>query len=393
MLPRNRGAGQGNGYYGEFYYMALDFTHARYYMDYPGYRYSRGPDLLVARAASLDDPSLLRDAMIAVNWLALGVATLALAAWLRRRSCSPWLALLLGLYPGLFVGVQRDLTEPLAYALVAVGVYLFDYGGRHRLFWAAAALGLAGLARQTTLVFPLCLLGSILLSGNREVPVGERMRSNIARATVFGALSIMPFVAYATSLSLWIGSVSNGAVLEWLPFEGLVASRDWELKRQGVVIAFVVIPALILAAAAILALRAGVRRVELAYLLVNVLLFVVMLERLSYGDGYTSAGRVTSGIVLAGALCIPWFPEFGGRARRAVELAMALWIVMLPVIFVYGFGGRGGLGPRARLPSGRRSCPSRRLRCCKCRSGCGSRSGYSDGLCSRPWSGCPWRNS
>ena len=65
----------------------------------------------------------------------------------------------MGLSPGLLLGVQRDLTEPLAYALVAAGVFLFDYGGKRRLLWAGLTFGLAGLARQTTLVFPLCLVG------------------------------------------------------------------------------------------------------------------------------------------------------------------------------------------------------------------------------------------
>jgi hypothetical protein len=338
--PRNRGAGQGNGYDGQFsYYMALDFTHARYYMDYPAYRYSRVLYPLVARVASLDEQHLLPAAMIVVNWLALGVGTLALAAWLRRRSCSPWLALLFGLYPGLLLGVQRDLTEPLAYALAAVGVYVFDFGGRHRLLWAAVVFGLAGLARQTTLVFPLCLIGALLISGDRETPLGERVRSNLGRASAFGALSILPFLGYATFLYLWLGSAATGTGLEWAPFEGLIESREWQLVRQGVVLAFVVVPALILTAAAIGALRAGIRRVELAYLLVNVFLFVVLLERLSYGDGYTSVGRVTSGIVLAGVLCLPWFRDLGRGPTRAFAVSAALWLAMLPVIFVYGFGG------------------------------------------------------
>src|SRR5438094_8299950 len=48
--PRNREAGQGNGYDGQFsYYMALDFTHARYYLDFPAYRYSRLPSAASVR--------------------------------------------------------------------------------------------------------------------------------------------------------------------------------------------------------------------------------------------------------------------------------------------------------------------------------------------------------
>jgi hypothetical protein len=337
--PRNREAKQGNGYDGQFsYYMALDFTNARYYMDYPAYRYSRLLYPVVARAAAFGDRSLLPGAMIAINWLALGGCTLALAAWLRRRLYSPWLALLVGLYPGLLVGVQRDLTEPLAYALVAAGIYLFDYGGQRRLLWAGLVFGLAGLARQTTVVFPLCLVAVVLLSGDRDTPIRERVRSNLIRATAFGVPSILPFVAYSAILYAWLGALAKGVLLESLPFVGLVASRDWELKRQGVVLVSVVAPSLLVAGGAIAALRRGLWRVEFAFLLTNVLLFVVLLNRLPYGDGYTSVGRVTTGVVLAAVLCIPWLDTVSLQARRLLAVSFALWLSMLPVIFVYGFG-------------------------------------------------------
>jgi hypothetical protein len=337
--PRNREAGQGNGYDGQFsYYMALDFTNARYYMDYPAYRYSRLLYPAVVRAVTLGDRDLVPGALIAVNWLAIGGLTLAIAAWLRRRAYPPWLALSVGLSPGLLLGVQRDLTEPLAYALVAAGVYLFDFGGRPRLLWAGLAFGLAGLARQTTVVFPLCLVGAILLSGSR-MPLSARIRSNLAPAAGFGVLSVLPFVVYAAFLYLWIGSIAKGTLLEWVPFSGLAGSRDWELKRQGVVIATVVVPALTFAGLALVALRNGIRRVEFAYLLANVLLFVVLLHRLSYGDGYTSVGRVATGVILAAVLCIPWLWTLGRLAQRALVASFAVWLSMLPVILVYGFGG------------------------------------------------------
>ena len=127
------------------------------------------------------------------------------------------------------------------------------------------------------------------------MPLAARMRSNLASAAGFGALSVLPFVAYVAFLYLWLGSIAKGTLLEWVPFSGLVGSRDWELKRQGVVIATVVVPALMFAGLALVALRNGIRRVEFAYLLANVLLFVVLLHRLSYGDGYTSVGSSRDG--------------------------------------------------------------------------------------------------
>ena len=70
--PRNREAGQGNGYDGQFsYYMALDFTNARYYMDFPAYRYSRVLYPASSRGRSaLGDRDLVPATMIAINWLA-----------------------------------------------------------------------------------------------------------------------------------------------------------------------------------------------------------------------------------------------------------------------------------------------------------------------------------
>jgi hypothetical protein len=337
--PRNRGLSQGTGYDGQFsYYMALDFENAHYYMDYPAYRYGRVLYPALAWAFALGRPDLIPAALIAINWLGMGLATLALAAWLRRRSISPWLALVVGLYPGLLLGVQRDLTEPLAYALVTAGIFLFDYGGRRRLLWAGLAFGLAGLARQTTVVFPLCLMGSLLAAGVRGWRFDGRVAAPLGRLVAFAFLSLAPVIAYTAFLYEWLGALGRGAGLELIPFRGL-AGPDWALERQGVAILFVVVPAVILSAIAIAALRAGPARREFAFLLVNVALFVVLLGRLAYRDGYTSVARVTVGVVVAAVVCLPWFLRMDGWSRAGLIVSFALWFAMLPVVAVYGFAG------------------------------------------------------
>jgi len=265
--------------------------------------------------------------MVLVNWLALGLATFCVAVWLRRRGTSPWLALLVGLYPGFLLGVQRDLTEPLAYALAAAGIIAFDRPGPGALALSSVLFGLSGLARQTTIVFPLCLVLVLVLRRQR------------LRAAAFGAVSIMPIVAYTAFLDVWLGSIGGGSSFEWLPFEGLVTSREWQAQRQGVVIVAVLVPALLATAAALVLLRRGLRRVELGYLLVNTLLFVVFLSSAPYGDGYTSVGRVSVGVVLAAVFCAPLLRAAGPRVRLAGLAAGVLWMSMLPVITVYGFGG------------------------------------------------------
>lgn len=338
--PRNRDAPQGTGYDGQFsYYMALDFENARHYMDLPAYRYSRVLYPVLARAAAFGDPDLVPVAMIVLNWLALGLLTLAVAAWLRRRSCSPWFALVVGLYPGFLLGLQRDLTEPLAYALVAAGVYLSDYGGRRRLIWSGAVFGLAGLARQTTVVFPLCLIGSLLLSGDGGRTIMGRIRSNVGRVSVFAALALAPIVAFTAFLYIWLNELGKGAFLEWIPFAGIVRSTEWELLRQPLVLVTVVTPSLVVAGAALFAVRRVGMRVEFAYLLANVLLFVVLVGRDVYSDGYTSGSRVAAGVVLATVYCVPLLQEHGPATSRALIASLVLWMSMLPVIAIYGFGG------------------------------------------------------
>ncbi|HEV2457094.1 MAG TPA: hypothetical protein VGS80_01925, partial [Ktedonobacterales bacterium] len=152
------------GYDGQFdYFIALDPVNARYYIDVPAYRYGRILYPMTARLLALGQPGLVPYTLLAVNLLAAAGGTLALAAWLKRKRLSPWLALLFGLYPGLFIAFQRDLNEPLAYALAALGVYLFDFGGRRRVLWAGIAFGLAALARESTLIFPLVYGLALLL--------------------------------------------------------------------------------------------------------------------------------------------------------------------------------------------------------------------------------------
>ena len=58
------------------------------------------------------------------------LGTLALALWLRARRYSPWFALLYAAYPGLIFCVVRDLTEPVAFALVALALLVFDAGAK-----------------------------------------------------------------------------------------------------------------------------------------------------------------------------------------------------------------------------------------------------------------------
>ena len=123
------------------------------YIDEPPYRYSRILYPLTARAVALGQSDLIPVALLLLNLLAVGAGTLALAVLLRDRGLSPWYAAFYGLYPGLFVAVSHDLAEPLAYALARSASSPSSEPGPV----AAALFALAGLARETTLLFPLAL--------------------------------------------------------------------------------------------------------------------------------------------------------------------------------------------------------------------------------------------
>jgi hypothetical protein len=333
--PPNPGASNGNGYDGEFgYYMALDPVNARYYMDEPAYRYTRVLYPAVAAVLALGQAKLVPFTLLLINWLAIGLGAVAVAAWLRRRGVPPAYALVYGLYPGLLVGLQRDLTEPLAYALAALGIYLLE--ARRTAWPAAVAFGLAGLARQTTIVFPVVYAAMMLVDG--DGPYAGRVRRNIARTAGFAVVSVGPIVAWTLFLRVWLGSFGKGSGLDPLPLVGLVSYLlgPWHLAQHGPLVAAVVLPTLLwIAATVLIARRRGVR-VELVLFWLNALLFVFWIGSINYTT-YTQIGRDVVGVILAALLCLPLLKRGQTDERRLALGAIFLWLTILPVVLAYGF--------------------------------------------------------
>jgi hypothetical protein len=325
------------GYDGQFsYYMAVTPRYARAYMDDPSYRYSRVLHAVLAGALGLGDEDALPYTLLLVNWLAAGLGTFFLAAWMQARGVSRWYALLYGLFPGILVGVQRDVTEPVAYALVALGVLLLDNGRRSRPAAAGVAFGLAGLARQTTLIFPLGF--AIWLAFRAAGPqVSPTPRLGWRKALMFLALSLGPYLAYSLYLRLWLGSLSGGGNLSPIPFLGLV-HQPWELDHQGVTLVFVVVPALI---ALVALVPSGPMRsppwLPWFLLLANVCASIVFFGRL-YEASFTSMNRIAIGIMLAALLCLPYVDRLSARRRAWLARAAAVAVGLLfPVMAVQGF--------------------------------------------------------
>jgi hypothetical protein len=298
---------------------------------------------MVARVLGLGQPGLIAYMLIIVNWLALAGGTAALAAWLRRKRVSPWFALVYGFYPGLFFGLQRDLSEPLAYGLVALAVLLFDQGssphpalprerGRGEAAWlwpAAAVFALAALTRETTALFTLLYGASLLIRGPATARWGERLRLNWRSALAFLAIALVPLAAWKAFLLLWLGPHGDaGLQFTALPFQGVWHWRGAiTTVEQMDQIRSVVIPGVIAGAVAIVALARRILERDVVVLLAHVLLFVVFMQAASYAN-YSGSGRISTGVVLAALLCLPVIGHLGHRAWFWVS--STLWLNLLP---------------------------------------------------------------
>jgi hypothetical protein len=338
------------GYDGQYYFaVAADPHHARDYMGgSAGYVYSRALYPAVARAASLGSVDALPYAMLIVNLLAAAVATLAVALWLRRHGTPAWPAALFGLYPGFVFTVLRDLTEPLAFALVALAVLAWHERRTGRLVLSAVLFALAALTRETVLPFAAAAAAALVVADARRSGRWRDWRS-WRRGLYFGAASVAPLLAWRAVVagSLHEPTQERGAAGWGVPFHGIVSYWPWDPQHRVAVLT-VVFPALAALAGALVLLWRGRAPVAATLLVVNVLLFVVFLPKSVYVD-YAAAARASVGVVLAALYCLPAWLGLGARETyratiipRALVLAVAFaWSLgwYLPVARHYGLSG------------------------------------------------------
>jgi hypothetical protein len=147
----------GVGYDGQwFFYIAHDpFLRApdpETFLDLPAYRYARILYPLLAWMLALGQPAALPWSLLAVNYLAALVGTVACIDLLRQLGASRWLALAYAFSPPVLIGVTASLAEPTALALAVAGIAL-ALRGRH---WPAGiVLALAVLAREPSILLPV----------------------------------------------------------------------------------------------------------------------------------------------------------------------------------------------------------------------------------------------
>ena len=338
------------GYDGQFYYfLAVDPKHGRDYIEQPGLIYSRIGYPMTVRALSAGNASVIPYMMVLVNVLAVIGGTLAIAFFLRRRGLSPALALVYGLFPGLVLAVLRDLTEPLAFGLAAVGLVVFNPRSKRRLLASASLFGLAMLTRETVALFPAILALALLAgAGTTASHWRERIRlGNLVRAVVFAELAFAPLFVWRHLLATVVlphaptqesfaagehhvvGGTVGAALAALAPFHAIGGQWPWNGEDVTNILT-IVVPALLWAGIAIALLRHKLS-LEPFLVLANVAVFVIFLPTPIAVD-YGSLGRASIGVLLAVLVTLPLLSAAFGERARLVRSSLALW--SLPVYLV-----------------------------------------------------------
>jgi hypothetical protein len=334
VIRPSLGAQSTVGYDGQYYFaLAADPAHARDYIQgSAGVIYSRVFYPAASRAASLGSVTALPYAMLIINLLAVLAGTAAVALWLVKRGLSSWAALLYGLFPGLVFTAFRDLTEPLAFGLAALGVLAFDVRRTRRLVLSAVLLALGVLTRETIVPFALAGVAALALDDRGRTEAGawwQRWR----RAAAFAAATCGPLLLWRLVVSIWINQPTQelGHERGWiLPLHGIWSWWPFDHEHWLIVLA-VTLPTLAAAAGALVLLHRRRCLVLAGLLLVNVLLYVVWLPRSVYVD-YAAASRAAIGVVLAALFCLPalWRSAWRGRvvvAAGAFALSIAGYLI------------------------------------------------------------------
>lgn len=306
-------------------------------MDSPGYRYLRPVYPALARAGALGERTAVPWALLIVNLAAVVGATALLGRYLRRRGTAPAYALLYGLAPGALVAVQRDLTEPVAFLLVAGAVAALDSERRNAWLLSGALLALALLARQPAAAFVAPLAFALFTGRGAGEPARLTRRTRMARAACFAALAVVPYLAYSAAVAELVGPNLAADQFTLVPFGGFLGGGGFSLARQGVSLLTVAAPVTGWLAAAVALRRARAdSRVALVAVAAAAIPFVILDVD---SNAYTARGRGALGVALALVLLAPSFGSAGRWVRRLLVASCAAWLVMLPVVAVYGLGG------------------------------------------------------
>ncbi len=204
------------GYDGQFvYYIARDLypNQVKDYLDVPAYRYQRILLPLLGRLLSLGNIDIIPWVFPIVGIIAQVIGTFAVSGYLSDWGVSRWYALSYGLWVGFSLAISLDLTEPLAYALVATAI-LMSHRKRNIISWVLYSLAL--FAKEVTLLFLVAAMLSTLLKKQWKELVG------------LGVTALLPFALFQVWLWLVFGQfgIGTGGAMatsfEIIPYMGLI---------------------------------------------------------------------------------------------------------------------------------------------------------------------------
>jgi hypothetical protein len=160
LSPQKLSTGSRYGYDGQFYYrLALDpFTNARVEygirIDNPAYRQQRIVYPVLAHILALGRIPWVAWSMIVVNYLAVCGLAFSAARFAELFAMPAIYGLAIPFYPGVLLGLDRDLPDPLAISLMVCALYLLH---SRRITFAACILALAVLTRETVILLAAAL--------------------------------------------------------------------------------------------------------------------------------------------------------------------------------------------------------------------------------------------
>ncbi len=313
----------GTGYDGQFYYyIALDPINAHYYMDYPAYRYMRILYPLLAKLLALDNKNIISYSLLVINIFSIALGVFFIGLWLSKQNYSPWYALGYGFYPGLYISLQRDTAEPLAYAFIALGIYCLYYS-RFKVLLSGVFFAAAILTRETTVIFPLAYLIFLLLKhyiNNNKISLSIKPK----QIFLLLAISLIPFLIYKFFLLIWLESFGLRAKenIGYIPLKGLLSFWPW-VKMQLDQFYSIVLPAIISFIYVIIYIWRKHFSPELLALFVNVLL-IIFLGKIPYED-YNATLRIATGVTLATFFCLPIINRISKFGKMWLLIIIIFW--------------------------------------------------------------------
>ena len=197
------------GYDGQFYYqLARNPLQAYHFMDNAPYRYQRILYPLLVTLLSFGNSALIPYMLLCVNLASIVLSVEIVAYLLIKRGLSPWYSLALGLYFGQAAALTFDTSEPFTCLLLCLALLCLS---KERIRLAALWLGLACLAREVVILFPLGYIVSYLLQ--------RRYRD----ALWLGSLGCLPILVWLAVIYLIFGrtGLTFAPPFEHVPFGGI----------------------------------------------------------------------------------------------------------------------------------------------------------------------------